>query len=91
MSQSKRRKSSWLPAALPINSPRKLRVGDSVIVFSPSGDPRNKSTSMKLAFAAPQQIPIGPLLLSDSVTVAPLTAKQCSDLQETLGVPLTKA
>lgn len=31
------------------------------------------------------------MLLSDFVTVAPLTDKQCNALQETLGVPLTKA
>jgi hypothetical protein len=91
VSRSKRRKSSWLPVALPINSTRKPRVGDSVMAFSPSGDPRIKSTSLKSAFFVPSQIPIGPLLLSDFVTVAPLTDKQCSALQETLGVTLTKA
>ena len=90
MSRSKRRKSSLLPVALPIDSTRALRVGDSVMVFSPSGDPRIKSTSLKSAFFVPSQIPIGPLLLPEFVTVAPLTAKQCSALQETLGVPLTK-
>ena len=37
MSRSKRRKSSWLPVALPINSTQKPRVGDSVMAFSPSG------------------------------------------------------
>jgi hypothetical protein len=91
VSRSKRRKSSWLPVALPINSTRKPRVGDSVMAFSPSGDPRIKSTSLKSAFFVPSQIPIGPLLLSDFVTVAPLTPKQFSALQETLGVTLTKA
>jgi hypothetical protein len=90
VSRSKRRKSSWLPAALPINSTRKPRVGDPVMAFSPSGDPRIKSTSLKSAFFVLSQIPIGPLLLSDFVTVAPLTPKQCSALQKTLGVPLTK-
>lgn len=90
MSRSKRRKSSWLPVAFPINSNRKLRVGDPVEVLSPSGDPRIKSTSLKSAFFVPSQIPIGPLLLSDFVTVAPLTPKQFSALQKSLGVPLTK-
>jgi hypothetical protein len=61
------------------------------MAFSPSGDPRIKSTSLKSAFFVPSQIPIGPLLLSDFVTVAPLTPKQCSALQKTLGVTLTKA
>ena len=91
MSRSKRRKSSWLPVALPINSTRKPRVGDSVKVFSPSGDPRIKSTSLKSAFFVPSQIPIGPLLLSDFVTVEPLTDEQSSNLEKMLGVPLTKA
>jgi hypothetical protein len=91
VSRSKRRKSSWLPAALPINSTRTPRVGDPVMAFSPSGDPRNKSTSLESAYILPPQIPIGPLLLSDFVTVAPLTDEQCSALQETLGVSLTKA
>jgi hypothetical protein len=68
-----------------------LRVGDPVEVFSPSGDPRIKSTSLESAYAIPLQIPIGPLLLSDFVTVAPLTDEQCSALQKTLGVTLTKA
>ena len=91
MSRSKRRKSSWLPVALPINSTRKPRVGDSVKVFSPSGDPRTTSTSLKSAFFVPSQIPIGPLLLSDFVTVEPLTDEQSSNLEKMLGVPLTKA
>jgi hypothetical protein len=91
VSRSKRRKSSWLPLALPINLTRKPRVGDSVVVRSPLGDPRITSTSLKAAFAVSPQIPIGPLLLSDFVTVEPLTDKQCNALQETLGVPLTKA
>jgi hypothetical protein len=91
VSRSKRRKSSWLPVANPLTSTRKLRVGDPVEVFSPSGDPRIKSTSLESAYAIPLQIPIGPLLLSDFVTVAPLTDEQCSALQKTLGVTLTKA
>ena len=75
----------------PISSSRKPRVGDSVSVAQPIGDPSITSTSLKAAFSVSPQIPIGPLLLSDFVTVEPLTAKQCSALQETLGVPLIKS
>jgi hypothetical protein len=61
------------------------------MAFSPSGDPRSKSTSLESAFFVSSKIPIGPLLLSDFVTVEPLTDEQSSNLEKMLGVPLTKA
>ncbi len=51
---------------------------------------RSKSTSLESAFFVSSKIPIGPLLLSDFVTVAPITDEQSSALQNALGVLLTK-
>ena len=91
MARSKRRKTGWLPAVLPVHSDWRPRVGDSVVTFSPAGDPRHRSTSLDSAYILPPQNSVGPLLLSDFIDVASLTDEQCNALQKTLGVPLTKA
>lgn len=91
MARSRRRKSGWLPVMLPVHSDWRPRVGDSVVTFSPAGDPRRRSTSLDSAYILPPQISVGPLLLSDFIQVASLTDEQCQALQKTLGVTLTKA
>lgn len=91
MARSKRRKSGSVPFVLPVHSDWRPRVGDSVDTFSPAGDPRNRSTSLESAYVLPQQNSVGPLLLSNFIGVASLTVEQCNALQETLGIPITKA
>ena len=93
MSRSKRRKSGWLPFVVPVHSDWRPRVGNKVVTYSPTGDPRDRSTSLKSAYiAGPESgLTVGPLLLSDFIDVAPLTEEECRLLQATLGVPITPA
>ncbi len=90
MSRSKRRKSGQLPYLLPINSSWRPRAGDQAVTISPAGDPRYRSTSLKSAYLVSRNLPIGPVIFSDFINLAPLTNEQCSSLQKLLGVPITK-
>jgi hypothetical protein len=90
MARSKRRKSGWVSFVVPVHSGWRPRVGDSVLTYSPAGDPRDRSTSLDTAYIVPPQVSVGPLVLSDFVDVAPLSDEECHSLQATLGVTLTK-
>lgn len=90
MPRSKRRKFAWVPFAIPVNSEWRPRVGDSIDTISPAGDPRHRSTLLKAAYLVSPNVPIGPMLLSDFINVAPLTDGQCRALQEQLGAVFIK-
>ena len=75
---------------VPVHSGWRPRVGDSVLAYSPAGDPRDRSTSLDTAYIVPPQVSVGPLVLSDFADVVPLSDEECHSLRATLGVTLTK-
>ena len=85
MSKPKQRKSATLPLAVSIDATRAPKKGDPVRTSSPSGDPRNKATSLKEAFSVLKPSVVGPLYLSNFVTVEPLTSGQWAGLEQKLG------
>jgi hypothetical protein len=95
MPRSKRRKSGWLPFVVPVHFNWRPHVGDRVVTYSPTGDPRDCSTSLEPAYiAGPEvgpKVPVGPLLLSGFIDVEPLTDEECRSLEARLGVPITTA
>lgn len=74
--------------AVPAYEPWRPAVEDRIAVFGLTGDPKDSSTSLDLAWGICEKPMLGPLFFCGFVEVASITSAERTTLQEMLGVEI---